>query len=130
MPRSQSLLYTWNFFKSSENGFNCSKRFIRDLWGFNFVDGQLQIFIRDLISRFFLNLRNTWNLIPTKFNPLKVRVWQSGIRTYVRIWYEDFVQPTNVWFSDHVRQRTLNMLILNTFCKVPLKSFPARILKF
>ena len=58
------------------------------------------------------------------------RVWQSGIRTYVRIWYEDFLQPTNVWFSDHVRQRTLNMLIVNTFCNVPLKSFPERILKF
>ena len=41
-------------------------------WGFNFADGQLQIFRWDLISRFFLNPRNPRNLIPAKFNPLKV----------------------------------------------------------
>ena len=51
-------------------------------------------------------------------------MWQSGIRTYVRIWYEDFLQPTNVWFSDHVRQRTLNMLIVNTMYIYTLKIIP------
>ena len=35
--------------------------------GFNFADGPLKIFRRDLISRFFLNPRNSRKLIPLKY---------------------------------------------------------------
>ena len=52
-----------------------------------------------------------------------VTKWNRYIRSYL---IQSFLKPTNVWFSDHVRQCTLNMLIVNTFCNVPLKSFPER----
>ena len=55
------------------------------LWGFNFADGPLQIFRRDLISRFFLNPRNPRNLIPAKFNPIKVTKTANDFYTKSRL---------------------------------------------
>ena len=67
-------------------------------WGFNFADGQLQIFRWDLISRFFLNPRNPRNLIPAKFNPLKVYLMMAyNLRTGLKGGQVVIKRPVNIY---------------------------------
>ena len=63
--RNNNDFYVWKIsqglrFVSNKDCIHFSNFFSR---GFNFADGQLQIFRRDLISRFFLNPLNPQNLI-------------------------------------------------------------------
>ena len=82
--RNNNDFYVWEIsqclrFVSNKDCISSVKFFLRILrislifqkisWVFNFAVAQFQIFHRDLILRFFLNPRN---LIPAKFNPLKV----------------------------------------------------------